>query len=51
MKDIWYPVSLKGSHVKLKHDSKPGTIVFHKHGNQIMYKDMENKLMKDAGLK
>ena len=49
--DGWYPVSQKGSHVKLKHDSKPGPIIFPNHGSQEMGKGMENKILKQAGLK
>ena len=33
-KDGWYPVSQKGSHVKLKHETKSGTIIFPNHGSQ-----------------
>ena len=51
MKDGWYPVSQKGSHVKLKHDSKPGTIIFPNHGSQEMGKGMEIKILIEAGLK
>jgi len=50
-KDGWYPVSQRGSHVKLKHDSKPGTIIFPNHGSQEMGKGMENKIKKETGLK
>ena len=50
-KDGWYPVSQKGSHVKMKHDSKPGIIIFPNHGSQELGKGLENKIMKDAGLK
>ncbi len=50
-KDGWYPVSQAGSHVKLKHDSKPGIIIFPNHGSQELGKGLENKLKKDAGLK
>ena len=50
-KDGWYSVSQKGSHVKMKHDSKKGTIIFPNHGSQEMGKGLENKLLKDAGLK
>ncbi|MBM3171033.1 MAG: type II toxin-antitoxin system HicA family toxin [Bacteroidetes bacterium] len=33
-KDGWHPVSQKGSHVKLKHKSKDGVIIFPNHGSQ-----------------
>jgi len=28
IKDGWYPVSQKGSHVKMRHDKKAGTILY-----------------------
>jgi mRNA interferase HicA len=46
----WYPVSQKGSHVKLKHDSKQGTIIFPNHGSQEVGKGLEKKILKDAGI-
>ena len=50
-KDGWYPISQKGSHVKLKHDTKPGTIIFPNHGSQELGKGLEKKIFKDAGIK
>jgi mRNA interferase HicA len=46
----WYPVSQKGSHVKLKHDEKPGIIIFPNHGSQEIGKGLEKKILKDAGI-
>jgi len=51
MKDGWYSVSQKGSPVKLKHDKKPGIIIFPNHGSQEIGKGLERKIKKDAGLK
>ncbi len=51
LNDGWYPISQKGSHVKMKHDKKPGILVFPNHGSQEMGKELENKLRKDAGLR
>ena len=51
IKDGWYPVSQKGSHVKLKHDTKPNMIIFPNHGSQEIGKGLENKIKKDAELK
>jgi predicted RNA binding protein YcfA (HicA-like mRNA interferase family) len=51
IKDGWYPVSQKGSHVKLKHDKKTGIIIFPNPGSQEIGKGLEKKIMKDAGLK
>ena len=48
--DGWYPVSQKGSHVKLIHDSKKGTIIFPNHGSQELGKGLEKKLFKQAGI-
>ncbi len=50
-KDGWYPISQNGSHVKLKHNTKLGVLVFPDHGAQELGKGMENKIKKDAGLK
>jgi predicted RNA binding protein YcfA (HicA-like mRNA interferase family) len=50
-KDGWYPVSQAGSHVKLKHENKPGIIIFPNHGSQELGRGLEKKLRKDAGLK
>ncbi|MCB9261024.1 MAG: type II toxin-antitoxin system HicA family toxin [Flavobacteriales bacterium] len=51
IKDGWYPISQKGSHVKLKHDTKPNVLIFPNHGSQELGKGMENKIKKDAGIK
>lgn len=51
LNDGWYPVSQKGSHVKLKHDLKSGIIIFPNYGSQEMGKGLENKILKDAGIK
>ena len=50
-KNGWYPVSQSGSHVKMKHDRKPGIIIFPNHGSQELGKGLENKIKKAAGLK
>jgi len=50
-KDGWYSVSQKGSHVKMRHETKNGTIIFQNHGNQEMGKGLENKILKDAAIK
>lgn len=46
----WYPISQKGSHVKLKHDSIDGTIIFPDHGSQELGKGLQKKLFKQAGI-
>lgn len=50
-KDGWSPVSQKGSHVKLKHDSKSGTIIFPNHGSQEVGNGLENIILRDVGIK
>lgn len=51
VRDGWYLVSHKGSHMKLRHDRKPGILIFPNHGSQELGKGLENKLLKEAGLK
>ena len=51
IKDGWYPVSQKGSHIKMKHDKKNGIIIFPNHGSQEVGKGLEKKIRKDIGLK
>jgi mRNA interferase HicA len=50
-KDGWYSVSQNGSHMKLKHDSKKGTIIFPNHGSQELGYGLQKKLFKQAGIK
>jgi predicted RNA binding protein YcfA (HicA-like mRNA interferase family) len=50
-KDGWYAVSQKGSHVKMRHKTKKGTLIFPNHGSQEIGKGLENKILKDAGIK
>jgi predicted RNA binding protein YcfA (HicA-like mRNA interferase family) len=35
----------------MKHNSKPGTIIFPNHGSQELGKGLELKIRKDAGLR
>lgn len=51
IKDGWFVVSKKGSHIKMKHPTKPCMIIFPDHGAKEMGKGMEQKIRKDAGLK
>ena len=50
-KEGWYLVSQKGSHVKMKHDTRTGVIIFPNHGSQEIGKGLEKKILKDAGIK
>ncbi|MFW5793741.1 MAG: type II toxin-antitoxin system HicA family toxin [Bacteroidota bacterium] len=49
-KNGWYPVSQKGSHVKMKYDKLSNTIIFPNHGSQEVGKRLESKILKDAGI-
>ena len=51
LKDGWYIVSQSGSHLKLRHTNKSGTLIFPNHGSQELGKGLERKLLKDAGIK
>jgi mRNA interferase HicA len=50
-KDGWFVISQCGSHMKLKHNNKPGTVIFPNHGSQEIGKGLQKKIFKDAGLK
>jgi len=50
-KEGWYKVSQKGSHIKLRHTTKKGIIIFPNHGSHEIGKGLEKKLLKDAGIK
>lgn len=50
-KDGWEEVSSRGSHLKLKHPVKEGMIIFPDHGSKEPGKGLENKIIKDSGLK
>jgi predicted RNA binding protein YcfA (HicA-like mRNA interferase family) len=50
-KDGWYMKSQKGSHIKLLHPNKPNQIIFPDHGSHEIGKGLENRILKDAGLK
>ena len=51
LNDGWFPISQKGSHVKMKHKTKTGIIIFPNHGTQELGKGLERKILKDAGIK
>lgn len=50
-KDGWFTVSQEGSHMKLRHPTKKGQLIFPHHGSQELGKGLEQKLRKQAGLK
>lgn len=51
LKDGWYVITQKGSHIKLKHKTKEGILIFPNHGSQELGKGLEKKLFKQAGIK
>jgi len=50
-KDGWYVVSQSGSHKKMRHPVKSGIIIFPDHGSAEVGKGLENRILKDAGIK
>lgn len=50
-KDGWHAVGQTGSHIKMKHQTKEGMLIFPNHGSQELGKGLESKLRKQAGLK
>lgn len=50
-RDGWYPISQKGSHLKLGHPNKKNIIIFPNHGSQEVGTGLEKKILKDAGIK
>lgn len=50
-RDGWYAISQTGSHMKLIHDDKEGTIIFPNHGSQELGRGLEKKIFKQAGIK
>lgn len=49
-KDGWYPISQRGSHVKMRHQTKKGVIIFPNHGSQELGKGLEKRILKQAGI-
>lgn len=47
----WYAVSQKSSHIKLRHQTKSGVIIFPNHGVQEIGKRLEKKSLKEADFK
>ena len=49
--DGWYKVDQQGSHLQLKHRSKPGKITIPVHAGKDIAIGTLNKILKQAGLK
>ena len=47
-RDGWRKGSAKGSHLKMRHPIKKGTLIFPDHGSRELSKELENKLRKIA---
>ena len=50
-KDGWHRISQRGSHVKMRHETKSGVIIFPNHGSQELGKGLEKRILKVAGIK
>ena len=46
----WFVISQEGSHIKMKHPAKEGTLIFPYHGAKEVAKGMEKAINKQAGL-
>lgn len=51
IRDGWFIVSQRGSHMQLIHSKKRGKIYFPFHGSNEVATGLEKKLRKQAGLK
>lgn len=51
LKAGWYPISQKGSHIKLKHPLSEKIIIFPNHGRHEIGKGLVLKIFKDAEIK
>ena len=50
-KNGWYAISQKGSHVKMVHHERQNILIVPDHGSTEIGKGLENKILKDAGIK
>ncbi len=50
IKNGWYPINQRGSHIKMKHDKKTGFIIFPDHGDDEIGKKLEKRIFKIAGI-
>jgi len=50
-KDGWYVIRQAGSHMIMAHPFKKGRLVCPFHGSDEVSKGLENKILKDAGIK
>jgi len=50
LREGWYAVSQKGSHLKLKHLHKKGFIIFPNHGSREVGPGLARRILKEAGI-
>jgi mRNA interferase HicA len=50
-RDGWFVVSQQGSHIKMRHETKAGTLIVPSHGSKEMATGTQNAILKQAGLK
>jgi len=50
-KNGWFKISQKGSHLKPGHPGRSNIIIFPNHGSQEVGKGMQDRILKEAGLK
>jgi len=51
LKDGWFKVSQRGSHIKMKHPIKEGILHVPHHGSKEVATGTANDILKSAGLK
>jgi predicted RNA binding protein YcfA (HicA-like mRNA interferase family) len=49
--DGWVVVRQNGSHMIMRHETKPGTLIVPSHGSTEVGKGLASKILKDAGLR
>ncbi len=49
-RDGWQPVRQSGSHMTLRHDTKPGIVVVPRHGSTTLKPKTLETILKQAGL-
>jgi mRNA interferase HicA len=46
----WYEISQEGSHIKMRHLTKDGILIFPNHGSKEISKGLEKAIKKQAGI-
>jgi len=50
-RDGWYEIRQRGSHLIMRHNTKPNTVLFPFHGSKEVPKGSLHKILKDAEIK